>query len=92
LLYFAIDDPQAMPYHDEPIWRDDMRMRFLTSGAWVHTIGAAVGLGWAMNPTGAIDAQWVRAGNWKIEIAGRRFPARASLRASYDPASERVRS
>jgi len=92
LLHFAIDDPEAMPHHDEPIWRDGRRMGLLTSGAWGHAVNAAVGLGWAENVEGAIDAVWVREGNWEIEIAGRLFTARASLRPFYDPRSKRVRS
>jgi 4-methylaminobutanoate oxidase (formaldehyde-forming) len=92
LLHFAIDDPEAMPHHDEPIWRDGRRMGLLTSGAWGHAVNAAVGLGWAENVEGAIDAVWVREGNWEIEIAGRLFTARASLRPFYDPGSKRVRS
>ena len=31
-------------------------------------------------------------GNYEIEIACERYPARASLRPLYDPKSERVRS
>ena len=91
LLHFAIDDAGAMLHHDEPIWRDGERMGLVTSGAWGYTVDAAVGLGWAERADGAIDASWVRAGRWEIEIAGERFPARASLRAFYDPKSERVK-
>ncbi len=96
LLHFAIDDPEAMVHHGEPIFRDGARMGLLTSGAWGHALDAAVGLGWATRVEDgqpvAIDADWVRSGTWEIEVAGRTFPARASLRAFYDPKSERVRS
>ena len=95
LLHFAIDDTDAMIHHDEPIFRNGERMGLLTSGAWGHRVEAAVGLGWATRVEGAeplpIDAAWVREGDWEIEVAGRRFSARASLRAFYDPKSERVR-
>ena len=92
LLHFAIDDPRAMLHHDEPIYRDGERMGLVTSGAWGYTLGAAVGLGWATREGEAIDPTWVRNGAWEIEIAGERFPARASLRAFYDPKSERVKA
>jgi len=95
LLHFAIEDSAAMLHHEEPIFRDGERMGLITSGTWGHTVGAAVGLGWAARPgdgEAQVDPAWIREGAWEIEIAGRRFPARASLRAFYDPKSERVRS
>ena len=91
LLHFAIDDPAAMLHHDEPIFRNGERMGLVTSGTWGHTLDAAVGLGWATRRDAGIDAAWVREGEFEIEIAGERFPARARLRAFYDPRSERVR-
>lgn len=93
LLHFAIDDPGAMLHHDEPIWRDGEPMGLITSGAWGYTLDAAVGLGWAARRDGeTIDANWIREGAWEVEIAGERFPARASLRAFYDPKSSRVKA
>ncbi|MFP6565632.1 MAG: FAD-dependent oxidoreductase [Myxococcota bacterium] len=91
LLHFHIDDPETMLFHDEPIWRDDVRMGMVTSGAWGHSLDASVGLGWVVGRGEKIDADWVSRGRWEIEIAGRRFHARASLRAFYDPHSRRVR-
>jgi 4-methylaminobutanoate oxidase (formaldehyde-forming) len=91
LLHFLIEDEAAMVYHDEPIFRDGERMGLLTSGSWGHSLDAAVGLGWATREGEGIDPAWIREGCWEIEIAGTRFPAQASLRAFYDPKSERVR-
>jgi 4-methylaminobutanoate oxidase (formaldehyde-forming) len=91
LLHLAVDDPAAMLHHDEPIFRSGEPRGLTTSGAWGHTINAAVALGWAERSEVGIDAAWVREGEWQIEIAGQRFDARASLRAFYDPRSERVR-
>jgi 4-methylaminobutanoate oxidase (formaldehyde-forming) len=34
---------------------------------------------------------FVASGRFELEVAGERFPARASLRAWYDPAGERLR-
>ena len=92
LLHFAIEDEAAMLHHEEPIYRDGERMGLVTSGSWGHTVGASVALGWASRGDSAIDASWIREGAWEIEIAGRRFPAKASLRAFYDPSSERVKA
>jgi 4-methylaminobutanoate oxidase (formaldehyde-forming) len=54
-------------------------------------VGAAIALGYAKGEPGELDADWVRAGEWEIEVAGRRHAATASLRPAYDPAGRRVR-
>jgi 4-methylaminobutanoate oxidase (formaldehyde-forming) len=39
-----------------------------------------------------IDQGWCEAGNWEIDIAGTRYPARASLKPMYDPQMKRIRA
>jgi heterotetrameric sarcosine oxidase gamma subunit len=92
LVQFAVHDADAMLYHHEPILRNGEAVGWITSGMWGHTLNAAVGLGYARNNGGVVDVAWVSEGTWEVDIAGRRFPAAASLRPMYDPASSRVRS
>ncbi|MFP6654932.1 MAG: glycine cleavage T C-terminal barrel domain-containing protein [Myxococcota bacterium] len=92
LIQFAIEDEAAMLHHDEPIYRNGLRVGAITSGGWGHHLGAAVGMGYAkVDEPGLINGPWVRESDWAIEIAGRSFPARASLLPLYDPKSHRVR-
>ncbi len=91
LVIFTLEDPQALLYHDEPIWRDGALVGRLTSGAYGHTLGRAVGLGYVEHPDGVTDA-FVANGRWALEIAGERLPARAQLTPPYDPKSLRVRA
>ena len=79
-----------MLYGTEPILRDGEVAGYLASGGYGHFLGAAIGLGYVPQRNGESDADLL-AGKYEIEIAGRRFPARASLRPLYDPAGERVR-
>jgi glycine cleavage system T protein len=90
LVVFTLDDPEPLLYHDEPIWRDGQLVGRITSGAWGHTLGRAVGLGYVTHPAGVDDA-FLEAGRWELEIACERFPARAGLAPPYDPKSLRVR-
>ena len=69
--------------------RDGRIVGIVTSGNYGHHLGAAVGLGYV--PCEGESADDVLASTYEIEIAGRRFPAEASLRPLYDPAAERVR-
>jgi 4-methylaminobutanoate oxidase (formaldehyde-forming) len=39
-----------------------------------------------------VNQAYLDGGEWEVEIAGRRYPARVSLRPMYDPEMKRVRS
>jgi 4-methylaminobutanoate oxidase (formaldehyde-forming) len=91
LVIFTLDDPEPLLYHDEPIWRDGVLVGRITSGAFGHTLGRAVGMGYVAHPDGVSDAI-IESGRWELEIACERHPARASLTPSYDPKSLRVRT
>ena len=91
LVQFLLEDPETMLYHHEPILRDGETVGYLTSGNYGHTLGGSVGLGYVRSPE-AVTAGWLDAGRFEIEVAGERIPARASLRAMYDPAGVRART
>jgi 4-methylaminobutanoate oxidase (formaldehyde-forming) len=90
LVMFTLDDPEPLLLGDEPIWRDGVLVGRITSGAYGHTLGRSVGMGYVANPDG-VDAAFLRAGRWELEIATERFAASARLEPPYDPASVRVR-
>jgi len=91
LVQFALEDPEPLLYHNEPILRDGEMVGYLTSGNYGHHLGRAVGLGYVGHPDG-VDADFVDSGSYEIEVAGERFAARASLRPLYDPKAERVKA
>ena len=39
-----------------------------------------------------IDPAWVNSGHWEVDVAGTRYPAKASLRPLYDPKNERIKA
>ncbi len=90
LVQFALEDPEPLLYHNEPIYRDGEIVGYTTSGNYGHHLGAAIALGYVNHPDG-VDADFVNSGRYEIEVACERFPARASLRPLYDPKAERVR-
>jgi 4-methylaminobutanoate oxidase (formaldehyde-forming) len=90
LVQFLLEDPEPLLYHNEPIWRDGATAGYLTSGAYGHHLGAAVGLGYVKCAPGE-SADELLASRFEIEVAGRRVPAQASLKALYDPKADRVR-
>ena len=90
LVQFQLQDPDPLLFHNEPIWRNDQIVGYVTSGMFGHTLGAAVGLGYVSNLAG-VDQDYIDAGTYQIEVALDRIPAIASLQPLYDPASERIR-
>ncbi len=91
LVQFALEDPEPLLYHNEPIYRDGDLVGYLTSGNYGHHLGRAIGLGYVEHPDG-VDARFVNSGRYEIEIAGERAAAQASLRPMYDPKGERVKA
>jgi len=91
LVQFLLEDPEPLLYGGEPIHRDGKLVGHLSSGGYGHTLGGAVGLGYVENEQG-VTADFIRSGRYEIDVAGVRYPARASLRPMYDPDGKRVRS
>jgi 4-methylaminobutanoate oxidase (formaldehyde-forming) len=91
LVMFTLEDPEPLLLGDEPIYRDGVLVGRVTSGAYGHTLGRSVGMGYVGYPDG-VDAAFVRAGRWELEIALERHPARAHLEPPYDPRAARVRA
>ncbi|MDH4072679.1 MAG: FAD-dependent oxidoreductase [Gammaproteobacteria bacterium] len=91
LVQFLLTDPEPLLYHNEPVWRDGKLVGHITSGAYGHTLGGCIGLGYVTvepgsPPEAALD------GSFEIEVACERVPAEASLEPMYDSGNMRIRS
>jgi 4-methylaminobutanoate oxidase (formaldehyde-forming) len=91
LVAIALERADRLLYHNEPIWRNGELVGRISSGMFGHTLGAALGLGYVANSGVPVSAEWIAAGQYEVEVAAERVPARVSLRPFYDPASERVK-
>ena len=91
LVQFVLDDPEPLLIHDEPIWRGERIVGRITSGGYGHALGRATGLGYVRDDNG-VDAAHIAAQGFEIEIHGKRYGAKASFRAPYDPKGERLRT
>ncbi|QUJ76491.1 GcvT family protein [Sulfitobacter albidus] len=89
LLQFRLTDPEPLLYHNEPVLRDGEIVGYLSSGAYGHALGGAMGLGYVPCP-GEKPAD-VLASTYEIDVMGTRVRAEASLKPMYDPTSERVK-
>jgi 4-methylaminobutanoate oxidase (formaldehyde-forming) len=91
LLQVLVLDPEPLLFHAEVVYRDGRALGYVRAASYGHTLGGAVGLA-MIDGAEPIDQAWCEAGRWEIDIAGKRYPARASMRPMYDPENGRIRS
>ncbi|WP_372834031.1 aminomethyltransferase family protein, partial [Puniceibacterium confluentis] len=89
LLQFRLSDPEPLLYHNEPILRDGRIVGHVSSGAYGHSLGGAVGLGYV--PCAGEDPAAVLDSRYEIDVAGVRVAADVSARPMYDPDGARVK-
>jgi len=91
MVQFLLEDPEPMLYYGEIIYRDGVPVGNIMAGGYGHTLGASVGVGPVKNEEGIASVDYIKSGTYEIDIAGVRYPAKASLRPMYDPQLKRVR-
>jgi glycine cleavage system aminomethyltransferase T len=89
LVQVLVRDPEPLMFHAEIVRRNDKPVGYVRAASYGFTLGGAVGL--AMIEAGEpVDTAYLDA-TWTVDIAGRSYPAVASLRPLYDPTMERIK-
>jgi 4-methylaminobutanoate oxidase (formaldehyde-forming) len=89
---FSVGSPEPMLWGGELVLRDGVVAGQVTSAAWGETTGACVGLAYVRSTDQAlVDAQWVRDGEYQVNVGGTLYPITVSLKAIYDPTNARIR-
>ena len=88
LIQLRIEDPDLLTYHDEPIYRDGAVVGRISSSMWSATQDRCCAMGYVEHDE-AVTADWLAAGSWETNIAGRRVPVSTSLRSWFDPQNQR---
>jgi len=92
LVSVVLGDREPLLWGGETLLRDGRPVGDLTSAGYGHTIGASVGLGYVLREDGqSIDAAWLAAAKFEVDLAGVRLKARVGLKAPYDPAGARTK-
>ncbi len=84
LAAFTVDDPNVTLLGRETIYRDGVRVGWLASGGYGHTLGRAIGYGFVRNPQG-VDLAYLQSGEYTLDVASVRVPAQLHLAPLYDP-------
>ena len=90
LVQVLLQDPAPLMYDAEVIRRDGVPVGYVRAASYGHTLGGAVGLAMVEGDR-PIDASYLQAGRWEVDVAGRSYPAVVSLRPLYDPDMKRIR-
>lgn len=91
LVQILVKDPEPLMFHAEIVKRNGKPVGYVRAASYGFTVGGAVGL--AMIEAGEpVTAAYLDAGTWEVEIAGKTYPAVASLKPLYDPEMKRVKS
>ncbi|MFO0668568.1 MAG: glycine cleavage T C-terminal barrel domain-containing protein [Polyangiaceae bacterium] len=90
ILQILVKDPEPLMFHAEIVYRNGKAVGYVRAASYGHTLGGAVGL--AMIEAGEpIDAAYVEKGTWEVDIAGKRYPAIASIKPLYDAENARIK-
>jgi sarcosine dehydrogenase len=84
-------DPDVVLLGRETIYRNGERVGWLSSGGFGYTVGKSIGFGYVRCADG-VDADYVTAGTYELEVATERVAAQATLAPLYDPKMDRVKA
>ncbi len=90
LAQILVKDPEPLLFHAEVVRRSGRPVGYIRAASYGFTLGGAVGL--MMVEAGEpVTQAYLDEGRWEVEIAGRSYPAVASLRPLYDPDMSRIK-
>jgi 4-methylaminobutanoate oxidase (formaldehyde-forming) len=90
LAAFTVEDPAVILLGRETIYRDGVRVGWLSSGGFGHTLGKPIGYGYLRLAEGVTD-EWMKTGRYELEVASERVPCQMHLTALYDPSNARIK-
>ncbi|MEE9414403.1 MAG: FAD-dependent oxidoreductase [Acidimicrobiales bacterium] len=90
LACFTVDDPDVTLLGRETIFRDGEPVGWLSSGGWGYTVGKNIGLGYVRNKD-RVDAEYLKAGSYELEVATERVPCTLQLGPLYDPEMAKIK-
>jgi glycine cleavage system aminomethyltransferase T len=90
MVQLRLTDPEPLLYHNEPLLRDGKIVSYITSGAYGHSLGGAMGMAYV--PCEGETADQVLASTYEVDVMGTRVKAEVSLKPLYDPTGARTKA
>ena len=81
-----------MLWGGELVLRNGHAAGLVMSAAWGETLGACVGLAYVADPDfGTVTPDWLRSGDYQVNVGGDVHPITVSLRPLFDPDGAKIR-
>jgi 4-methylaminobutanoate oxidase (formaldehyde-forming) len=91
LVQILVKDPEPMMFHAEPVRRDGRVVGYVRAASYGFSLGGAVGLA-MIDAREPVNQAYLDGGTWDVEIAGKHYPAIASMKPLYDPEMKKVKA
>ncbi|HVE50149.1 MAG TPA: FAD-dependent oxidoreductase [Casimicrobiaceae bacterium] len=91
LVQILVKNPEPMMFHAEIVKRNGRALGYVRAASYGHTLGGAVGLA-MFEADEPIDQAYLDRGRFEVDIAGRAYPAIASLKPLYDPSMSKIKA
>ena len=92
IVQVLVKDPEPMLFHAEVVRRDGKPVGLRARGVVrLHASAGPWGSRWSRRASRSTQA-YLDAGRWEVEIAGKTYPAVASLKPLYDPESKKIKA
>ena len=85
-------DPSVVLLGRETIYRNGVRVGWLSSGGYGYSIGRSIGFGYVRNAETGVSQDMVLSGRYELEVATERIAAEVFLAPLYDPKNSRPKS
>jgi 4-methylaminobutanoate oxidase (formaldehyde-forming) len=91
LVQVLLKDPVPLLSHAEIVKRNGKPVGYIRAASYGWTLGGAVGLAMVEGHGEAVDAAWLEAAEWTVDIAGTDYPALVSLKPLFDPENKKIK-
>ncbi|KAJ0181071.1 hypothetical protein K1T71_003156 [Dendrolimus kikuchii] len=87
--YFTLDDKVAL-FGQEAIFRDGEPVGYLRRGDYGHYLDKPIGIGYINNNGSVVTKDYMKNGNYEIEVLGKRYNAQLHFKSPFDPTGQRL--
>lgn len=90
LAFFTLEE-QVPLWGLEIVYREGEIVGHIRRGEYGYTLQKPIGQSFIRRPDGqTIDDEFLKTGQYEIEVMGKRYPAKCHLRSPFDPKGKRV--
>ena len=90
MVTFSVETEDCPILGNETIYRNGKKVGWIATGGYGHTIERSIGLGYVRHD-GGVDKEFILNGDFELEVAMTRYPAKVQFESLYDPGNLKTR-